>query len=342
MTAAQGTGAYRGFYKKLINDPFDAVDEALEGFAGAHSDLVTLAAPRVIARRVPASGKVGFVVGGGSGHEPAFAGYVGHGMADAAACGNVFASPPPDVILAAIHAASTGKGVLMGYGNYAGDVLNFGLAAEFAAAEGIEVREIRVSDDVASAGPGERDKRRGIAGDIIVFKCAGAAAERGDSLGEVERIAVKANLATRSMGVALAACEVPGTGRLTFELAVDEIGIGMGVHGEPGIRRGPLEPADAIAGALVAAITGEMDRAESRDVALLVNGLGATATLDQYVFYRGARRALEAAGFRVTHSYVGEYITSLEMAGASVTVTALDGELAELLDAPARTTRFVQ
>ena len=303
---------------------------------------MTLAAPRVIARRVPSTAKVGFVVGGGSGHEPAFAGYVGKGMADAAACGNVFASPPPDVILAAIHAASTGRGVLMGYGNYAGDVLNFGMAAEFAAAEGIEVREIRVSDDVASAGPAERDKRRGIAGDIIVFKCAGAAAERGDSLGDVERIAVKANLATRSMGVALAACEVPGSGRLTFELAEDEISIGMGVHGEPGISRGPLEPADSIAGALVAAIIKDMPGASGGDVALLVNGLGATATMDQYILYRGARKALEAAGFRVARSYVGEYITSLEMAGASVTVTALDGELTELLDAPARTTRLVK
>lgn len=342
MTAAQGTGEHRGLYKKLINDPFDVVDEALDGFAGAHSDVVTLAAPRVIARRVPALPKVGFVVGGGSGHEPAFAGYVGHGMADAAACGNVFASPPPDVILAAIHSASQGRGVLMGYGNYAGDVLNFGLAAELAAAEGIEVREIRVADDVASAGKAERDKRRGIAGDIIVFKCAGAAAERGDSLAEVERIAAKANLATHSIGVALTACEVPGAGRLTFELGDDEIGIGMGVHGEPGIRRGPLEPADAIAGALVGAILEDIGDAAGSEVALLINGLGATATLDQYILYRGARRALEAAAVRVVRSYVGEFITSLEMAGASVTVTVLDDELKGLLDAPARTARFVQ
>ena len=342
MTAAQGTGPHRGLYKKLINDPFDVVDEALDGFAGAHSDLVILAAPRVIARRVPASRKVGFVIGGGSGHEPAFAGYVGRGMADAAACGNVFASPPPDVILAAIHAASAGRGVLMGYGNYAGDVLNFGLAAELAAAEGIEVREVRVADDVASAGKAERDKRRGIAGDIIVFKCAGAAAERGDSLDEVERIAAKANAATRSIGVALAACEVPGAGRLTFELGDDEIAIGMGVHGEPGIRRGPLEPADAIAGALVATILEEIGDAAGRKVALLINGLGATAHLDQYILYRGARRALEGAKVRVVRSYVGEFITSLEMAGASVTITVLDDELTALLDAPARTPRFVQ
>jgi dihydroxyacetone kinase len=342
MTAAQGTGAYRGFYKKLINDPFDAVDETLEGFAAAHADLVTLAAPRVIARRVPAGPKVGLVIGGGSGHEPAFAGYVGKGIADSAACGNVFASPPPEVILAAIHAASSGRGVLMGYGNYAGDVLNFGLAAEFAAAEGIEVREIRVSDDVASAPLAEREKRRGIAGDIIVFKCAGAAAERGDSLTEVERIAVKANLATLSMGVALAACEVPGTGRATFELGENEISIGMGVHGEPGISRGPLETADAIAGTLVRAIVGELGDAAGREVALLINGLGATATMDQYILYRAARRDLETAGFRVARSFVGEYITSLEMAGASVTVTLLDDELTALLDAPARTPRLVQ
>jgi dihydroxyacetone kinase len=342
MTAPHGTGAYRGFYKKLINDPFDAVDEALDGFAAAHADLVRLAEPRVIARRVAAQPKVGLVIGGGSGHEPAFAGYVGQGIADAAACGNVFASPPPDVILAAIHAASSGQGVVLGYGNYAGDVLNFGLAAEYATAEGIEVREVRVADDVASAGPAERDKRRGIAGDIIVFKCAGAAAERGDSLDDVERVAIKANLATRSMGVALAPCEVPGTGRATFELGENEISIGMGVHGEPGISRGPLKPADDVATTLVDAIVEEIGAGAGRDVALLINGLGATATMDQYILYRGARRALEGAGFRVARSYVGEFITSLEMAGASVTVTLLDDELLTLLDAPARTPGLVQ
>jgi dihydroxyacetone kinase len=342
MTSGQGTGAYRGSYKKLINDPFNAVDETLEGFASAHADLVTLTAPRVIARRVAAGPKVGLVIGGGSGHEPAFVGYVGLGIADAAACGNVFASPSPDVILNAIHAASSGRGVLMSYGNYTGDVLNFGMAAELATAEGIETREVRVSDDVASGPPSDPDRRRGIAGDIIVFKCAGAAAERGDSFDDVERIAAKANRATRSMGVALAACEVPGAGRRTFELGDNEIGLGMGVHGEPGIRLGPLEPADNIAATLVAAITAEMDVTAGRDVSLLVNGLGATATMDQYIMYRGARRALEAAGFRVARSYVGEYITSLEMAGASVTVTSLDAELLELLDAPAKTTRFVQ
>jgi dihydroxyacetone kinase-like protein len=261
-------------------------------------------------------------------------------MADAAACGNIFASPPPNVVLAAIRAANIGRGVLMAYGNYAGDVMNFSLAAQMATAEGIEVREIRVADDVASASKEESAKRRGIAGMIVVFKCAGAAAERGMSIGEVERIGLKANAATRSIGVALSACEVPGSGRPTFELADDEMEIGMGVHGEPGIERGPLRPADAVAIALVDAILADAGDVGARDVALLVNGLGATAHLEQYILYRGARRALEARGLQVVRSFVGEFITSLEMTGASVTVTLLDDELLSLLDAEARTPKF--
>src|SRR5260221_12292557 len=327
-------------FKKLINDPFDAVEEALEGFVAAQADLVAFDEPRVVVRRSPGAGKVGLVVGGGWGHEPAFVGYVGTGIADAAACGNIFASPPPNVILAAIHAADHGRGVLMSYGNYAGDVMNFGLAAQLAQAEGIEVREIQVTDDVASAPKDEAARRRGIAGDIAVFKCAAAAAERGLSLAEVERVALKANAATRSMGVALSACEVPGSGRPTFDLPEGEMEIGMGVHGEPGIKRGPLQPADEVARILVDAIVADVGDRGRGDIALLVNGLGATAYLDQYILYRGARRALESSGLRVIRSYVGEYITSLEMAGASVTVTLLDEELTSLLDAPASTVRF--
>ena len=328
----------RGSYKKLINDPLEAVDEALEGFVAAHADLVRLAAPRVVARRTAAVDKVGLVVGGGSGHEPAFAGYVGKGMADAAACGNIFASPPADVVLEAIRVADCGRGVILAYGNYAGDVLNFGLAAELAASEGIEGREIRVSDDVASAPRAEAERRRGIAGDIIVFKCAGAAAERGDNLDAVESIARLANAATRSMGVALAPCEVPGSGRPTFELAADEIEIGLGVHGEPGLRRVPLQPADEVATTLVETIVADVDGGiDGRRVALLVNGLGATEHLDLYILYRAARRLLEGAGAVVARSFVGEFITSLEMSGASVTVTLLDDELTALLDAGTRT-----
>jgi phosphoenolpyruvate---glycerone phosphotransferase subunit DhaK len=327
-------------FKKLINDPFDAVDEALEGFVAAHAEIVAFDEPRVIVRRTPGANKVGLVVGGGSGHEPAFAGYVGTGLADAAACGNIFASPPPNVVLAAIRAANHGRGVLMAYGNYAGDVMNFGLATQMASADGIEVKEIRVTDDVASAAKSEMNKRRGIAGDVVVFKCTGAAAEQGLSLDEVERIAVKANAATRSMGVALSACEVPGSGRPTFELADGEMEIGMGVHGEPGIKRGPLQPADEVARTLVDAIVADIGDRGRGDVALLVNGLGATAYLDQYILYRGARRALEASGLKVIRSYVGEFITSLEMAGASLTVTLLDAELLSFLDAPSSTVRF--
>jgi phosphoenolpyruvate---glycerone phosphotransferase subunit DhaK len=332
--------APRAVFKKLINDPFEVVDEALEGFVAAHADLVTLAQPRVVVRRAPARDKVGLVVGGGSGHEPAFVGYVGAGVADAAACGNVFASPSADVVLAAIGAANHGRGVLLAYGNYAGDVLNFGLAAQLAEAEGIAVREIRVADDVASAPPGEADRRRGIAGDVIVFKIAGASAERGDPLDEVVRLARKANDATHSVGIALSACEVPGSGGPTFELPPGEIGIGMGIHGEPGIRRGPLQPADEIAEILVAMIVEDIADRGGGEITLLVNGLGATAYLDQYILYRGARRALEARGLRVVRSLVGEYITSLEMSGASLTVTVLDDELTALLDAPARSVRL--
>ncbi len=328
-------------YKKLINDPFDAVDEALEGFVAAHAGILAFAEPRVVVRRTPAANKVGLVVGGGSGHEPAFVGYVGAGIADAAACGNIFASPSADVVLSAIRAASHGRGVMSAYGNYAGDVMNFGLAAQLAEAEGIEVREIHVSDDVASAPTSEAAKRRGIAGDIIVFKCAGAGAERGMRLAEVDRVAIKANAATRSMGVALSGCEVPGSGRATFELPDDQIEIGMGVHGEPGIKRGPLQSADEVARILVDAIVADMGGDGAGEVALMVNGLGATAHLDQYILYRGARRLLEDRGLRVVRSYVGEFITSLEMAGASVTVTMLDEELLSLLDAPATTPRLI-
>ena len=332
--------APRGVFKKLINDPFDVVDEALEGFVAAHAEVVALVAPRVIGRRIPGQDKVGIVVGGGSGHEPAFVGYVGIGLADAVACGNIFASPSAAVALGAIQAADHGRGVVLLYGNYAGDVLNFGLAGQLAEAEGIVVREFRVADDVASAPRAQANRRRGIAGMILVFKIAGAAAERGDSLEEVLRLARKANDATYSMGIALSACEVPGSGGPTFELPPGEIEIGMGLHGEPGIRRGPLEPVDALAEILVDTIVEDIVERASGDVALLVNGLGATAHLDQYILYRGARRALEARGLRVVRSLVGEFITSLEMSGASLTVTVLDDELLALYDAPARGANF--
>ena len=331
--------------KKLINDPFDTVDEMLDGFVAAHADLVRLSAARVVGRSRPADSaapKVGLVIGGGSGHEPAFLGYVGRGLADAAALGNVFAAPPPDVCLDAIRTASSGRGVLLAYGNYAGDVLNFDLAAQLAAAEGIKCRTVRVSDDVASAPPAERAKRRGIAGDVFVFKVAGAAAERGDDLAGVERLATRANEACASIGVALSACEVPGAGRPTFEIGPDEMELGMGVHGEPGIKRGLLRPADAVAEDMVEAILADWHAGTlgATEIALLVNGLGATPYQDLYIIYRAARRLFERAGCTISRSLVGEYVTSLEMAGASISVLRLDDELRVLLDAPARTTHL--
>jgi dihydroxyacetone kinase len=328
--------------KKLINDPFDVVDELLDGFTQAHSDVVRLAAPHVVARMTPVPGKVGLVVGGGSGHEPAFAGYVGPGLADAAALGNVFAAPSPDICLDGIRAASTGAGVLLVYGNYAGDVLNFDMAVEDAANEGIECRTVRVTDDVASAPHDERERRRGIAGDIFVFKIAGASADRGDDLAAVERLARRANDACSTIGVALSACEVPGAGRPTFEIGPDEIEIGMGIHGEPGISRGGLESADAIVERMLDALL--RDRAQGGhipgEVALLVNGLGATSYMDLYILCRAALRGLGDADLEVTRTFVGEYVTSLEMAGASLTVMDLDDELRPLLDAPARSARW--
>ncbi len=334
-----GGAASGGALKKLINDPFDVVDEMLDGFVAAHGDMVRLVGERVVARHPGDRAKVGLVIGGGSGHEPAFLGYVGPGLADAAAVGNIFAAPSPETCLDAIRAASTGMGVVLVYGNYAGDIMNFGIAAERAAAEGIDVRTVLVTDDVASAPKTEVERRRGIAGDVIVFKCTGAMAERGASLDEVERVARAANAATRSMGVALYPCEVPGSGRLSFELADDEMEIGLGLHGEPGMQRGPLLSADETAGILVETILADLPDRSGHELALLVNGLGATAQLDLYILYRGARRALEVAGNVVSRSMVGDFITSLEMAGASVTVTRLDDELRGLLDDPATAAR---
>jgi dihydroxyacetone kinase-like protein len=330
--------------RKLLNDPFACVNEMVGGILVAYPGLVeaTPSGRGLVYTGPMADRRARIVIGGGSGHEPAFLGYVGAGLADAAAIGNIFAAPSPDTCLAAIRAASTGMGVLLAYGNYAGDIMNFGIAAERAAAEGIEVRTTLVTDDVASAPAEDVALRRGIAGDVLVFKCAGAMAERGASLAEVERVARVTAAATRSMGVALAPCEVPGAGRLSFELSADEIEIGLGLHGEPGMRRGPLLSADETAEILVATILADIPEGSGHDVALLVNGLGATAQLDLYILYRAARRGLERAGYTVARSLVGDYITSLEMAGASITVTLLDEELRGLLDDPARTARFIR
>jgi dihydroxyacetone kinase DhaK subunit len=332
--------------KKLINNPFAVVDEMVEGFAAAHPGLVrhvrTKYGRGIVRADAPVPGKVALVVGGGSGHEPAFLGSVGSGMADGAAIGNVFASPPPDPILGVTRAIHGGAGVLYAYGNYTGDVMNFDMAAEIAADEGIEIRTVLVADDVASAPRGHEEDRRGVAGGFLVFKCAGARAAEGADLAAVEATARKANAATRTMGVALSSCIVPAAGKPTFILADDEVEIGLGIHGEPGIRRGSLQSADAVTTQLVEAVAADLPLARGDAAAVLVNGLGATPLMELYVMYRRVAALLAEAGVHVHRAYVGEYVTSLEMAGASVTVMKLDAELQRLVDAPARTATFTQ
>lgn len=326
--------------KKLINAPEEIVNHALEGMLSAHPDMLMLEGATgraVVAKDGPRDGKVGIVIGGGSGHEPAFAGYVGRGLADAAAVGNVFASPSPEQIMDAARAADGGAGVMFLYGNYTGDVLNFDMAAEECESIGVPARSVAVTDDVASAPADRIGERRGIAGDFFVFKIAGAAAEQGRDLDACYAAAQKANDNCRSMGVALTACSLPQTGKPNFEIGHDEMEIGMGVHGEPGMRRGKLETADEVTDELVDAILKDMPLGTGDDVALLVNGLGATGPLELYIIHRRVAQILAQRGVSIHHSWVGEYCTSLEMAGASVTVLKLDDDLKSLLDMPCRT-----
>lgn len=332
--------------KKLINDPYAVVDEMLDGFVRAHADKVRRlpnAKGRAIVRVGDAKrGKVGVLFGGGSGHKPAFIGYLGRGGADGVAVGNVFASPPPDPAVAASRAIDGGAGIVFSYGNYSGDVMNFDMAAETLGEDGIAVRTILVTDDVASAPKGEEDDRRGIAGDFLVFKVLGARAEEMATLDEVEAAGRKANANCRTMGVALSACIVPAAGAATFSLGEDEMEIGLGVHGEPGMRRGPIEPADAVATTLVEKILEDMPLARGERVAVLVNGLGATPYSELYIVFRRVAQMMDELGIVIHKAFVGEYVTSLEMAGASVSLMKLDDELARLVDAPADCAMFAQ
>lgn len=326
--------------KKLINDPENLIRELIAGMCAAHPDMLRVEGATgraVVAVDGPRDGKVGIVVGGGSGHEPAFAGYVGRGLADAAAVGNVFASPSPEQILDAARAADGGAGVVMLYGNYTGDVMNFSMAAEELEAAGIPVRQVAVCDDVASAPVERRGERRGIAGDFFVFKIAGAAADLGEPLARVEALAREASARTLSMGVALGPCSLPQTGKPNFEIGDDEMEIGMGIHGEPGMRRAKLGTADAVTEELVGTILAENGLGRGDRVAVLVNGLGATSAIELYIIFGKVKQMLDDRGI-VTHaSWVGEYATSLEMAGASVTLLALNDEMVALLDHPCRT-----
>ena len=325
--------------KKLINDPADVVTETLDGFGAAHADVVAVHHdPDYVTRAGGAvSGKVGLVSGGGSGHEPLHAGFVGVGMLDAAVPGAVFTSPTPDHILPAFPAADGGAGVVAIVKNYTGDVLNFETAGELAEAEDITVRSVVVNDDVAVEDSLYTAGRRGVAGTVAVEKIAGAAAERGDDLDAVEAVARKVVANVRSMGVALTACTVPHAGTPSFDLPEDEIEIGIGIHGEPGRRRIPLASADEITELLLTPVVEDLALVSGEDVLLLVNGMGGTPASELYIVYRRARALLEARGVNVTRSLVGNYVTSLEMQGASVTVLRLDDELTTLWDAPVHT-----
>ncbi|WP_291050569.1 dihydroxyacetone kinase subunit DhaK [Herbiconiux sp.] len=325
--------------KKLINDPKNVVDEAVVGFEAAHGDIVTVSHdPIYIVRKdAPVSGKVGIVSGGGSGHEPLHGGFVGFGMLDAAVPGPVFTSPTPDPILAATKAVDGGAGVLHIVKNYTGDVLNFETAADLAAAEDIEVRSVIIDDDVAVKDSLYTAGRRGVAGTVLVEKIAGAAAERGDDLDAVVAVAEKVNAQVRTMGVALTPCVVPHAGEPSFVLADDEIEIGIGIHGEPGRERIKLEPADAIVDRLLAPILEDLPFASGDDVLLLVNGMGGTPQVELYIVFRRAAEVLAEKGITVTRTLVGNFVTSLEMQGVSISVLKLDDELTELWDAPVQT-----
>jgi dihydroxyacetone kinase-like protein len=325
--------------KKLINDPANVVAETLAGFQAAHSDLVTVHfdPDYVVRADAPVKGKVGLVSGGGSGHEPLHAGYVGKGMLDAAVPGAVFTSPTPDPILEATKAVDGGAGVLHIVKNYTGDVLNFETAAEMAEMEDIAVKAIVVNDDVAVENSTWTAGRRGVGGTVMVEKIAGAAAERGDDLDGVLAIATRVNDNVRSMGMALTACTVPHAGKPSFDLGEDEIEIGIGIHGEPGRHRVPMAPADQITEMLVAPILEDMKPEAGSKVLLFVNGMGGTPEAELYIVYNHARKLLQDAGLEVARSLVGNYITSLEMQGCSITVLKLDDELTELWDAPVLT-----
>jgi dihydroxyacetone kinase len=324
--------------KKIINDPARFVDESVDGILLANPALLRAAPDNrraVVRADAGRSGKVGIVTGGGSGHLPAFLGYVGRGLCDGVAVGNVFSSPSAEVIHAATRAVSGGAGVLYLYGNYGGDIYNFDLAGDLAEIDGIPTRTVLAADDVASAPHDAKGSRRGVAGMFYAFKIAGAAAERGDDLDRVTALAQRVSDALGTMGVGLSPTILPAAGEPSFELADGDMEIGVGIHGEPGSRVGHLEPADAIADDLLGAVIDDLALESGAAVSILVNGLGATPLEELYVLYRRAHAILTERGIRIRIPFVGNFVTSLEMAGASISLLRLDDEMEELLNAPA-------
>jgi dihydroxyacetone kinase len=330
--------------KKLINDPQRVADELIQGFAALHGrDVRQIPGVNVLVRAgMPVRGRVGVVIGGGSGHEPLFLEFIGKGLGDAVVQGAIFTSPGPDPILQAVRATNGGAGVLFVYGNYTGDNMNFDLAAARAAAEGIPVRTVRVWDDIASAPRGREDERRGTAADVFVIKTAGAAAERGWTLDAVHRVTAAARDNCRSLGVALSSCTLPATGTPIFSLGDEEMMIGMGLHGEPGVESSVLRTADETCAMMLDRILPDLPFRRGDAVNLLVNGYGATTAMELLIMARTAVRILREQGITLHAGLAGNYCTSQEMAGCSLTLMRLDDELRSLWDDPGASPGFSQ
>ena len=329
--------------KKIINDPRQVVPEQIEGLIlASHGRLKQISGYTAVVNNHLQTGKVGIVVGGGSGHEPVSAGFIGTNLADGAACGNVFASPTPDIILETIKAVDTGAGVLNLVLNYSGDNLNFEIASEMAAAQDVRVKSVSIWDDVASAPPEKVDDRRGIAGYVFVIKVVGAACSENISLEKAERIAIKARENIRSMGVAVSSGSIPETGEPTFELGPDEIEIGMGIHGEPGVERKKIMSGDELVTQMMDRIFSDMPLSDSDKVCLLVNNLGSTTMMELLIVNRKIRSILAEKNIQVHDTLVGNYCTSLEMAGFSISLMKLDDELQTYYDMPASCTAWTK
>ena len=324
--------------KKIINHPEAFVDETIEGILLAHPNHLKRApgtARGLVRADAPVAGKVAIATGGGSGHIPVFLGYVGPGLLHGVSIGNVFSSPSVEAMVAVSKAIHAGAGVLYLYGNYSGDIMNFDMAAELCEAEGIQVQSARVRDDVVSAPKASADKRRAVAGLFFAYKIAGAKAETGANLSAVAATAQRVVENTCSMGVALSPCTIPAVGKPTFTIGEDEMELGMGIHGEAGIERGKLKPADAIAQIMSERVLDDLPFRSGDRAAILVNGLGATPPEELYLLFRKAHQVIEGRGVRIQRVFIGEYATSMEMAGASISLLKLDDELLSLLDAPA-------
>ncbi|MEH7886718.1 dihydroxyacetone kinase subunit DhaK [Bacillus sp. JJ1609] len=328
--------------KKLINQPESVVSEMVAGFVAAYPNKVKqVPGTNVVVRAdAPVQGKVGIISGGGSGHEPAHGGYVGKGMLDGAVAGEVFTSPTPDQVFEAIKAVDGGKGVLLVIKNYTGDVMNFEMAAELAEAEGIAVEKVIVNDDAAVENSTYTIGKRGIAGTVFVHKIAGALAETGASLEEVAAFANKVVANLSSMGMALTPCTVPAAGKPGFSIGENEMEIGMGIHGEPGIERSEIKTADEVTDILLNKIVNQLQLDENSEVAVMINGLGATPLMELYIINNRVSAVLKEMKIAVRETFIGEYMTSLEMAGCSITLLNLDEQLTELLDAAADTVAF--